>query len=68
MHKKLSSFRIVMFQAKLIVNSQVVDVYREVFGFRTVTWSQDKIFINDRPFYCIGFGMHEDFEVSHLFA
>ncbi|PAV80579.1 hypothetical protein WR25_19121 [Diploscapter pachys] len=52
-----------VFEAKLIVNSQVVDIYREVFGFRTVTWSQDKIFINDRPFYCIGFGMHEDFEI-----
>ncbi|KAL3118792.1 hypothetical protein niasHT_002629 [Heterodera trifolii] len=36
------------------------DVYRETFGFRTVTVDQNRIYINGRPFYCHGFGMHED--------
>ncbi|PIO54122.1 glycoside hydrolase, family 2, partial [Teladorsagia circumcincta] len=39
-----------------------LDVYRQKFGFRTVGWSQSQIMINDKPFYCLGFGMHEDFE------
>ncbi|KAK6016935.1 glycosyl hydrolase family 2, sugar binding domain protein, partial [Ostertagia ostertagi] len=40
-----------------------LDVYRQKFGFRTVGWSQSQILINDKPFYCLGFGMHEDFEI-----
>uniref|UniRef100_A0A915DSM8 Beta-glucuronidase n=1 Tax=Ditylenchus dipsaci TaxID=166011 RepID=A0A915DSM8_9BILA len=41
----------------------VIDIYRETFGFRTVTIDKDSIFINNKKFYCLGFGMHEDFEV-----
>ncbi|VDK32053.1 unnamed protein product [Gongylonema pulchrum] len=33
------------------------------FGFRTVNFTDDQIFINGKPFYCHGFGMHEDFEL-----
>ncbi|VDN28745.1 unnamed protein product [Cylicostephanus goldi] len=40
-----------------------LDVYRQKFGFRTVGWTKRQILINDKPFYCIGFGMHEDFEI-----
>ncbi|KHJ84716.1 glycosyl hydrolase family 2, TIM barrel domain protein, partial [Oesophagostomum dentatum] len=40
-----------------------VDVYRETFGFRTVAWTENQILINEKPFYCLGFGMHEDFEI-----
>uniref|UniRef100_A0A158P760 Beta-glucuronidase n=1 Tax=Angiostrongylus cantonensis TaxID=6313 RepID=A0A158P760_ANGCA len=40
-----------------------LDIYRKTFGFRTVGWTNRQLLINDKPFYCLGFGMHEDFEV-----
>ncbi|WKX91034.1 hypothetical protein Q1695_009680 [Nippostrongylus brasiliensis] len=40
-----------------------LDVYRQKFGFRTVSWTDNQLLINDKPFYCLGFGMHEDFEI-----
>ncbi|KAK6727978.1 hypothetical protein RB195_005562 [Necator americanus] len=40
-----------------------LDVYRQKFGFRTVDWTKTQILINEKPFYCLGFGMHEDFEI-----
>ncbi|KJH50584.1 glycosyl hydrolase family 2, TIM barrel domain protein [Dictyocaulus viviparus] len=40
-----------------------LDVYRQIFGFRTVGWTKNQIVINDKPFYCLGFGMHEDSEI-----
>ncbi|KAL6729048.1 hypothetical protein Aduo_000140 [Ancylostoma duodenale] len=40
-----------------------LDVYRQKFGFRTVGWTKNQLLINDKPFYCLGFGMHEDFEI-----
>ncbi|KAJ1363600.1 hypothetical protein KIN20_023497 [Parelaphostrongylus tenuis] len=40
-----------------------IDVYRQIFGFRTVAWTNRQLLINDKPFYCLGFGMHEDFEI-----
>uniref|UniRef100_A0AC34Q511 Glycoside hydrolase family 2 catalytic domain-containing protein n=1 Tax=Panagrolaimus sp. JU765 TaxID=591449 RepID=A0AC34Q511_9BILA len=46
-----------------IPKQKTVDVYRETFGFRSVNVSKDQIFVNDKPFYCAGFGMHEDFEI-----
>ncbi|CAB3410919.1 unnamed protein product [Caenorhabditis bovis] len=42
----------------------IVDVYREIFGFRTVSLTTTQILINTKPFYCLGFGMHEDFELN----
>ncbi|EFO83773.1 hypothetical protein CRE_14244 [Caenorhabditis remanei] len=50
-------------EISLISDGELVDIYRETFGFRTVTWSDSQIFINSKPFYCLGFGMHEDFEL-----
>uniref|UniRef100_A0A183BQW4 Beta-glucuronidase n=1 Tax=Globodera pallida TaxID=36090 RepID=A0A183BQW4_GLOPA len=41
-------------------SEKLLDVYRETFGFRTVTVDQNRIYINGLPFYCHGFGMHED--------
>ncbi|VDM29254.1 unnamed protein product [Toxocara canis] len=47
-----------------LLNGRVpIDIYRIQFGFRTVSFTNDEIYINGRPFYCRGFGMHEDFEV-----
>uniref|UniRef100_A0A0N5A1F0 Beta-glucuronidase n=1 Tax=Parastrongyloides trichosuri TaxID=131310 RepID=A0A0N5A1F0_PARTI len=36
------------------------DKYTETFGFRTVKLTKDSILINNKKFYCVGFGMHED--------
>ena len=36
---------------------------RQTFGFRSVSWTDRQILINDKPFYCLGFGMHEDSEI-----
>uniref|UniRef100_A0A914EDJ4 Beta-glucuronidase n=1 Tax=Acrobeloides nanus TaxID=290746 RepID=A0A914EDJ4_9BILA len=43
--------------------NQIIDIYREKFGFRTVQVTNDTILINEKTFYCKGFGMHEDFEL-----
>ncbi|CAD6186220.1 unnamed protein product [Caenorhabditis auriculariae] len=42
---------------------ELQDIYREIFGFRTVSLTDKQILINEKPFYCLGFGMHEDFEL-----
>ncbi|KAI6208769.1 Beta-glucuronidase [Aphelenchoides besseyi] len=44
----------------IYVNKILVDVYRETFGFREVRVKDGHIYINDKVFYCQGFGMHED--------
>ncbi|EGT57606.1 hypothetical protein CAEBREN_12535 [Caenorhabditis brenneri] len=50
-------------EVSLISDGNLVDIYRETFGFRTVSLSDSQMFINTKPFYCLGFGMHEDFEL-----
>ncbi|VDD96340.1 unnamed protein product [Enterobius vermicularis] len=52
-----------LLEVYLMKDEQVVDVYRLKFGFRTISYSSDQLFINGRAFYCHGFGMHEDFEL-----
>ena len=47
-----------------VPKQKTIDIYRESFGFRSVNVSRDQIFINGKPFYCAGFGMHEDFDVG----
>lgn len=54
-------------QVQLTVSGILIDVYRLWFGFRTISVSKEQTFINGKPFYCHGFGMHEDFEVSFFF-
>ncbi|CAJ0565857.1 unnamed protein product, partial [Mesorhabditis spiculigera] len=44
-------------------DGQIVDQYDEEFGFRSVTYDNHQMYINNKPFYCIGFGMHEDSEI-----
>nr|CDQ01754.1 Bm7253 [Brugia malayi] len=51
------------FVVRLTISNILIDVYRLRFGFRTVSISEDQTFINGKPFYCHGFGMHEDFEL-----
>ncbi|TKR96062.1 hypothetical protein L596_010139 [Steinernema carpocapsae] len=47
----------------VLKDGQVVDLYDEQFGFRTVSWTSDHLLINGKRFYCLGFGMHEDSEL-----
>ena len=42
----------------------MVDIYRQPFGFRTVDVDKKHFYINKKPFYFKGFGMHEDSNVS----
>ena len=41
-----------------------VDVYRQPFGIRTVSFNNTQIFINSMPFYCHGVAKHEDSDAS----
>lgn len=45
-------------------DSEVVDIYTESFGIRTVEVKNNQFLINDKPFYFKGFGKHEDFFVN----
>ncbi|CAD5224006.1 unnamed protein product [Bursaphelenchus okinawaensis] len=42
---------------------EVLDVYQETFGFRTIEFKGTQLYVNDKQFYCMGFGMHEDFDL-----
>ncbi|XP_049873119.1 beta-glucuronidase-like isoform X2 [Pectinophora gossypiella] len=39
---------------------EVVDTYSQKIGIRTVTWTNTTIYLNEKPIYLRGFGMHED--------
>ncbi|XP_047533484.1 beta-glucuronidase isoform X2 [Vanessa atalanta] len=39
---------------------ELIDTYSLKVGIRTVTWSNTTIYLNDKPIYLRGFGMHED--------
>lgn len=45
-------------------NGQVVDVYHETFGVRSIEVTKGKFLINGEPFYFKGFGKHEDTYVN----
>lgn len=38
----------------------VVDTYVQKVGIRTVTWTNSAVYLNEKPIYLKGFGMHED--------
>ena len=44
-------------------DGEVVDVYPQPFGVRTVAVDGHRFLINGEPFYFTGFGKHEDFPV-----
>ncbi|XP_038209707.1 beta-glucuronidase [Zerene cesonia] len=49
------------FKASLIGPlGELVDTYSQKVGIRTVTWSNTTVYLNDKPIYLRGFGMHED--------
>lgn len=47
-------------RVELFNEGQVVDVYEQPFGVRTVEVRDGKFLINNKPFYFKGFGKHED--------
>ncbi|MEM9159644.1 MAG: glycoside hydrolase family 2 TIM barrel-domain containing protein, partial [Verrucomicrobiota bacterium] len=51
------------FEARLLKDGELVDVYRLPVGIRTVEISEGEFLINGRPFYFRGFGKHEDSEL-----
>ena len=50
-------------KVELLREDNVIDVYEQPFGVRTVEVKDAKFLINGRPFYFKGFGKHEDFAV-----
>ncbi|XP_063221078.1 beta-glucuronidase-like [Bacillus rossius redtenbacheri] len=50
-------------RVELARNGQVLDVYRQQFGVRTLEWSNTALLLNGRPVYLTGFGKHEDSDV-----
>ncbi|KAJ0176544.1 hypothetical protein K1T71_007723 [Dendrolimus kikuchii] len=49
------------FKASLIgPYGDILDTYSSKIGIRTVTWSNTTIYLNEKPLYLQGFGMHED--------
>lgn len=40
------------------------DIYEQSFGIRKVSCDSNGVYLNDKPIYFKGFGMHEDFFVS----
>nr|XP_037868215.1 beta-glucuronidase isoform X1 [Bombyx mori] len=49
------------FRASLISRrGDIIDTYSQKIGIRTVTWTNTTIYLNSKPLYLRGFGMHED--------
>ncbi|KAK7088745.1 beta-glucuronidase-like [Littorina saxatilis] len=47
----------------LKVNVSTGDVYRQMFGIRTVQATDSQLLINSKPFYCLGVAKHEDADI-----
>ncbi|MBM6615719.1 beta-glucuronidase [Desemzia sp. RIT804] len=45
-------------------DGELVDVYEEPFGIRTVEVGENQFLINGKPFYFKGFGKHEDMYIN----
>ncbi|GMT21239.1 hypothetical protein PFISCL1PPCAC_12536, partial [Pristionchus fissidentatus] len=45
------------------IDGATIDEFRTTFGFRSVTFDADKVYWNGKPFYCQGFGMHEEADI-----
>ncbi|MFB5678865.1 beta-glucuronidase [Paenibacillus terreus] len=45
---------------QIMQDEQVIDIYEQPFGIRTVEVKDGKFLINNKPFYFKGFGKHED--------
>jgi len=59
----LSSY-LYQLKLELMQDGQVIDVYEQPFGVRTVEVKDGKFLINNKPFYFKGFGKHEDTPIN----
>lgn len=51
-------------QVKLLsIDDELLDVYRQKFGIRTLSWSNTTFYINNVKVYLQGFGRHEDSDI-----
>jgi len=50
-------------KAKLLDSDKLVDEYKLKSGVRTITLTNSSFLINNKPFYFLGFGKHEDSDV-----
>ncbi|KAK9710589.1 Glycosyl hydrolases family 2, TIM barrel domain [Popillia japonica] len=44
-------------------NNDLIDIYRQACGIRTLTWTNTTFLINNKPVYLHGFGRHEDADI-----
>lgn len=51
-------------KVELMRDGQLVDIYEEPFGVRTVEVKDGQFLINSKPFYFKGFGKHEDSPIN----
>uniref|UniRef100_A0A6M2DP63 Beta-glucuronidase n=1 Tax=Xenopsylla cheopis TaxID=163159 RepID=A0A6M2DP63_XENCH len=52
-----------MYTLKIILSTQQqqnIDVYRQLVGIRTISWTETALLINNKEIYLRGFGRHED--------
>ncbi|GMT21055.1 hypothetical protein PFISCL1PPCAC_12352, partial [Pristionchus fissidentatus] len=47
-------------EAELRDSSSRIDVFRETFGFRSVSWDANAVYVNGKRLYCMGVGWHEE--------
>ncbi|KAI4455950.1 beta-glucuronidase [Holotrichia oblita] len=45
------------------LNNDLIDIYRQTCGIRTLTWTNTTFLINNKPVYLHGFGRHEDADI-----
>lgn len=51
-------------EVHLVENDQIIDIYEQPFGVRTVEVRGKQFLINNKPFYFKGFGKHEDAPIT----
>ncbi len=51
-------------KVELFKDDEVIDVYEQPFGVRTIEVKEGKFLINNKPFYFKGFGKHEDSPIN----
>ncbi|KAI1721795.1 glycosyl hydrolases family 2, TIM barrel domain-containing protein [Ditylenchus destructor] len=62
-HLYIAEIQLALKESANETSTETIDIYRESFGFRSVTFDSRSVYINGIKFYCKGFGMHEDFEI-----
>ncbi|KAB0793397.1 hypothetical protein PPYR_13017 [Photinus pyralis] len=45
------------------IQGELLDIYRQPIGIRTISWTNTSLLLNNRPVYFHGFGRHEDADI-----